>query len=110
MAHLAEISEQSFDQEVLKAKIPVLVDFFAPWCGPCRSLTPVLEELAKDYQDKIKFIKINADENQKISTEFNIRSIPALVLFNNGEMLATSLGAIPKSRLIAFLKEHIPTN
>lgn len=106
MAYVAEISDDSFEQEVLKSDLPVLVDFWAPWCGPCRSLAPIFEQVAKDFAGKIKFSKINVDENEKISNQYSIRSIPALLLFKKGELLATNLGAVSKSKLVAFLEDH----
>ena len=108
MANIAEISEQLFEKEVLKANLPVLLDFFAPWCGPCRSLAPILEDIAKDkdYQGKIKILKINVDNNENISKQYKVQSIPTLILFKDGEILATTSGAASKSKLIAFLKEH----
>ena len=106
MAYVAEISDESFAQEVLKSELPVLVDFWAPWCGPCRSLAPIFEQVAKDFAGKVKFSKINVDENEKISNQYSIRSIPALLLFKKGELLATNLGAVSKSKLVSFLEEH----
>ena len=108
MANVAEISEQLFEKEVLQAKLPVLLDFFAPWCGPCRSLAPILEDIAKDkdYQGKIKILKINVDDNDKISKQFKVQSIPTLMLFKDGVILATISGVASKSKLIVFLKEH----
>jgi len=109
MAYIAEISEQSFDKEVLKTDLPVLVDFFAPWCGPCRALAPVLEELAQDksYHGKIKFLKINIDNNEAIATQYKISSIPTLMLFKQGEKLKTVSGMQSKSELTKLLREHI---
>ncbi len=108
MANIAEISEILFEKEVLKSNLPVLLDFFAPWCGPCRSMAPILEDIAKDpdYKSKIKIVKINVDNNDKISKEYKVQSIPTLILFKDGAILATTSGAMSKSKLVAFLKEH----
>lgn len=109
MASVAEISEQLFETEVLNSELPVLLDFFAPWCGPCRALTPVLEELSKDqdYKDKVKILKINVDENTELAKKYNIRSIPTLILFKNGAQLTTVSGGKSKSELIKILRENI---
>lgn len=109
MSHVTEISEQLFEKEVLKSSIPVLVDFFAPWCGPCRALAPTLEELAldTDYVNKVKIVKINVDDNENIAKQYNVRSIPTLILFKNSEKLTTISGAQSKSELTKLLKEHV---
>lgn len=109
MASVAEISEKLFETEVLNSELPVLLDFFAPWCGPCRALAPVLEELSKDpdYKDKVKILKLNVDENAELAKKYNIRSIPTLILFKNGSQLTTVSGGKSKSELIKILRENI---
>lgn len=109
MSQVTEISEQIFADQVLKSNIPVLVDFFAPWCGPCRALTPTLEELAKDPNiiNKVKIVKINIDNNENIAKEYHIRSIPTLALFKDNQQVATISGGRTKAELIKLLTQHL---
>jgi thioredoxin 2 len=94
-----EITDHTFEAEVLSSPGPVLVDCWAPWCGPCRSLGPVLEQLALEYKGRLKIAKLNTDDNPKISMKFNIRSIPTMLLFNNGNLVDTLVGALPKQEI-----------
>ena len=96
---VVEISDQSFETEVIKSEIPVVVDFWAPWCGPCRVLAPVTEKLAEAYTGKVKFCKINVDENPEMSMKYNVMSIPTLIFFKGGEQKGSSLGAVPEAAL-----------
>lgn len=93
------ISDSNFDQEVLLSEIPVLVDFWAPWCAPCRMLAPVIEELANEYTGKVKVCKLNVDENQSTAARFGVRGIPALLLFKNGGVATQSVGLQPKQNI-----------
>jgi thioredoxin 1 len=99
MSKPVEIEEGKFDETVLKAKIPVLVDFWAPWCGPCRMVAPVVEELAKDYDGKVSFIEVNVDNNAKIASQYGIMSIPTLMIFKEGKPVDTIIGFRPKDEL-----------
>ncbi|MEX2032206.1 MAG: thioredoxin [Dehalococcoidia bacterium] len=103
MAHPTDTSDATFDADVLKSDVPVLVDFWAPWCGPCRMVAPVVEELSNDYDGKVKFVKLNTDDNPKISAQFGIRSIPTLLIFKNGEVAGQVVGFRPKSDLAKHL-------
>ena len=107
MSNVIEITDASFEEEVLKSDIPVLLDFWAEWCGPCKSLSPIVDETSKDYEGKIKFAKINVDENADTTKEFGIRGIPTLILFKNGEKKETKVGLLTKSELISFLDSNI---
>jgi thioredoxin 1 len=99
MAHPADTSDATFDADVLKNDSPVLVDFWAPWCGPCRMVAPIVEELAGEYEGRVKFVKLNTDENPKIASQFGIRSIPTLLVFQGGEVVGQIVGFRPKSDL-----------
>jgi len=105
--HITHVTDESFDPEVLKSDIPVLVDYWAEWCGPCKAVAPVLDEVAKEYGGKLKIAKLNVDENQEIPKKYGIRGIPTLMLFKNGNIEATKVGALSKSQLTAFLDSNI---
>ncbi len=96
---ILEIGDSSFDAEVLQSEKPVLVDFWAPWCGPCRAIAPMVEELAASFGDKVKFAKCNVDENPATPSKFGIKSIPTLIFFNQGKVLDKIVGIVPKSQL-----------
>lgn len=98
-----EVTDETFENTVLKSKIPVLVDFWAPWCGPCVAIAPTLEELANEYKGKVTIAKVNVDENRHVPSNYGVRSIPYLVLFNGGQVVDTVIGAVPKSRLVALI-------
>jgi thioredoxin 1 len=104
---IQHVTDSSFDDDVVKSDVPVLVDYWAEWCGPCKAIAPVLDELAKEYQGKIKIAKVNVDENQEIPKKFGIRGIPTLMLFKNGNVEAQKVGALSKSQLTAFLDSNI---
>ncbi len=103
MADITEVTDTNFQAEVLEADKPVLVDFWAPWCGPCRMVTPVLEELAGE-RDDLQIVKLNVDDNQRTAAQFEVLSIPTLILFKNGSVAAKVIGAMPKKRLEAELE------
>jgi thioredoxin 1 len=105
--NIIAVTDQSFESTVLKSSKPVLVDFWAQWCGPCRAVAPVLEEAATQYGDKIQIVKVNVDENNEIPAQFGIRSIPTLLLFKNGSVIGTHIGSLTKSQLVAFIDSHI---
>ncbi len=100
-------TDENFLVDVLQADKPVLVDFWAPWCGPCKAIAPVLEELAKEYEGKVKFVKLNVDDNNETPAKYGVRGIPSLILYKNGDVVGTKVGMQPKSQLAAFLNEHI---
>jgi thioredoxin 1 len=99
MAKPGDVSDSQFESEVLKAEVPVLVDFWAPWCGPCRMVEPIVEELAEEYGDKVKFLKMNTDDNGNTATQYGIRAIPTLIVFKDGEPAGQVIGLRPKSDL-----------
>ncbi len=101
------VSDEKFDDAVLQSDLPVLVDFWAPWCGPCLSIATAVEELAKEYSGKIKVGKMNVDENPQTSSTYGIRGIPTLILFKGGKAIGQVVGAVPKSKLKAMIEESI---
>lgn len=105
--HIHYVSDSTFDAEVLQSQLPVLVDFWAEWCGPCRMIAPILDEVAKEYAGRLTVTKLNVDENQQTPQKFGIRGIPTLMLFKNGNVEATKVGAVSKSQLVAFIDSHI---
>lgn len=105
--NVKEIKDVDFDTVVLKATKPVLVDFWAAWCGPCRMLAPIIEELANEYSDKIDFVKINVDDNPLTPQKYGIRGIPTLILFKDGQAVNTTVGALPKGKIEEMLKKYI---
>ena len=102
-----QINEKNFENEVLKSKVPVLVDFWAEWCGPCRAIAPIVEEIAKDLNGKLKVAKINVDDNQELAAKFHIMSIPTLLIFKNGEPVDHIIGAMPKDELLAKINPNL---
>lgn len=101
------VTDASFEEEVLNSEQPALVDYWAEWCGPCKMLTPILEEAAKEYEGKLKICKLNIDENPSTPPRYGIRGIPTLMLFKNGSVEATKVGALTKSQLAAFLDSSL---
>lgn len=100
---IKHVSDASFDADVLKADVPVLVDYWAEWCGPCKMIAPILEEVAKEYAGRVAIAKLNVDENGETPAKYGIRGIPTLMLFKDGKAAATKVGAMSKSQLTAFL-------
>ena len=104
---LGVATDNNFEDEVMKSDKPVLIDFWAPWCGPCKAIGPIVEELAGQFKDSVKIMKLNIDENQKTAVNFGVRSIPTLVLFKGGKVIDTLVGLVPKEKLEAFIKKGL---
>lgn len=106
MANTTPITDQSFETDVLKADVPVLVDFWAEWCGPCRALGPKLEEIATEMKDKIRIVKLNVDENPGVPAKYGVRGIPTMILFKGGQEVDQIVGNHPKENILALLQKH----
>jgi len=104
---IKHVSDASFDSDVLKTDGPVLVDYWAEWCGPCKMIAPILDDLSSEYNGKLQIAKINVDENSETPAKYGIRGIPTLMLFKNGAVVATKVGALSKSQLAAFIDSHL---
>ncbi len=105
--HIHYVTDDTFEAEVLQSQQPVLVDYWAEWCGPCKMIAPILDEIAKDYAGKLKVAKVNIDDNQATPAKFGIRGIPTLMIFKNGNVEATKVGALSKSQLAAFIDSNL---
>ncbi|AGV11679.1 TPA: thioredoxin [Haemophilus influenzae] len=107
MSEVLHINDADFESVVVNSNIPVLLDFWAPWCGPCKMIAPVLDKLAPEFAGKVKIVKMNVDDNQATPAQFGVRSIPTLLLIKNGQVVATQVGALPKTQLANFINQHI---
>ena len=104
---IVHATDATFEQEVLKSELPVLLDFWAPWCGPCKMIAPVLDDLAVEFEGKVKIVKINIDDNEQTPAQFGVRGIPTLMIFKNGQNVATKVGALAKGQLTAIINASI---
>ena len=107
MTAIKNCNENDFENEVLKSNLPVIVDFWAEWCGPCKMLTPILEELSDEMKNEINVVKVNLDNNQDLAMKYSIRSIPTLLLFKEGNLVDTKVGLLPKSEIVTWFKSKI---
>ena len=101
------VTDSNFENEVLKSDLPVLVDFWAEWCGPCRQLSPIVDEIAGDMEGALKVVKLNIDENPDVPTKYNVRGIPTLILFKDGAPAATKVGAVPKGAILQWVESYV---
>ena len=107
MSSAAAVTDASFEQDVLKSDLPVLIDFWAPWCGPCRMVAPIVDEIATEFEGKIKVFKLNTDENPNVASQYGIRSIPTLIIFQWGQKVDTVVGAVPKTTLSSTISKYL---
>lgn len=104
---ITNVTDTSFDSDVLKSNEPVLIDFWATWCAPCRAIAPIVEQLAGEYQGKVKVVKLNVDENPKVSTQYDVRSIPTLLMFKGGKVVGQLIGAVPRPKIEELMKKAL---
>ncbi|WEV48334.1 thioredoxin [Acinetobacter sp. ESL0695] len=107
MSNLVNTTDADFKVDVLESETPVLVDFWAAWCGPCKAIAPVLEDLSREYDGKVKIVKVDVTNCEETAVNYNIRNIPALLLFKDGEVVAQQVGAVPRSKLVSFIDENV---
>ncbi len=107
MSSAAQVTDSTFKQEVLESEVPVLVDFWAPWCGPCRMVAPIVDEISVQYEGQVKVVKLNTDENPTVASQYGIRSIPTLMIFKGGQRVDMVVGAVPKTTLATTLEKYL---
>ena len=105
--HVSEVTDANFEQEILECPLPALVDFWAAWCGPCRIIGPIVEEIAEEYKDRARVTKMNVDDNVNTPARYGVRGIPALLLFKNGELVDQIIGAVPKAQVVSLLEKAL---